>query len=293
MVVGASGQLGAELSRELAGDGAAQVLRSGRTAEPGQLVIDLARLRTAEDATAALQGSKPDLVLCVGAMTFVDGCEDDPQRAFLVNAHGPAALASYARGREVPFVYVSSDYVFDGSDEHPGPYTESSVTRPLNVYGQSKLQGEQDVLRAYPEALVVRTSWVYGPDAAGKNFVSSLLRQLRSGQRVRVPSDQISTPTFNRDLAGIMLALVAAHASGVVHVAGPQMFSRLQLAQEIAQFFRLDETLIEGLETRNLGQRALRPLRSGLQSETLQCFVPEARLRSLQDCLELTASLLV
>lgn len=288
LIVGASGQLGAELTHALRETGSANVLLSARTPRRGWLELDLAALQTAADAAAILHSAQPDLILCVGAMTFVDGCEEHPRQAFLVNAHGPSALASYAQGHGIPFVYISSDYVFDGSPEHPGPYTESSPPRPLNVYGQSKLQGERAVLRVHPEALVVRTSWVYGPDAAGKNFVSSLHRQLRQGQRVRVPSDQVSTPTFNRDLARGILALLAARAKGIVHLAGQDCLSRLELAKAIARFFALDESLIDGVQTSALGQRARRPLQSGLHSERLHALLPAFRMHDLQQGLEQT-----
>ena len=270
LVIGASGQVGTELCRALRAGGAGHVLRAGRV-DGGRTALDvpldLTALRTPADAGRVLAVAQPDLILCAGAMTFVDGCEARPREAFQVNAHGPASLASYARGHGVPFVLFSSDYVFDGSAEHPGPYAEADTPRPLNVYGQSKLEGEQAVLRVHPEALVVRTSWVYGPDAAGKNFVSGLVRQLQAGQRMRVPSDQVSTPTLNRDLAQATLALAGAGASGIVHVAGPELMTRLDLARTVAAFFSLDGRLIHGVPTREIGQQALRPLRSGLRSD--------------------------
>jgi dTDP-4-dehydrorhamnose reductase len=292
LIIGASGQVGTELTRELSSQGAAEILRTTRTPREGWLHLDLTTLRSPAEAATALDPLAPDLILCAGAMTFVDGCEDRPQDAFLANAHGPSALASYARSRGIPFVYFSSDYVFDGSEATPGPYRESAPPNPLSVYGASKLQGERAVLRVYPDALVLRTSWVYGADAAGKNFISTLVRQLRAGQRMRVPSDQISTPTYNRDLAQIALQLAAAGSSGIVHVTGPDLISRLDLARTIASAFKLDHNLLDGVETSQLGQRAPRPLRSGLISERLSQLLPNARLHTLQEGLARTAATL-
>lgn len=293
LITGASGQVGAELVRTLQESGTDQVLRSSRHAVPGWLMLDLAKVADVAEVTAVLEPAKPDLIVCAGAMTFVDGCEEQPEMAYQANAYGPSKLAAYAHQRNLPFVYFSSDYVFDGTPEHPGPYDESAETCPVSVYGRSKLEGEQAILRVHPEALVVRTSWVYGPDAAGKNFVSYLLRQLRAGERVRVPSDQLSTPTLNRELARVTLRLASCGYSGIVHVAGPECMSRFELAKRVARFFRLDSELIDAVPTASLGQRADRPLLSGLISHRLHGVGDDFGLRSLEDGLQATASALI
>jgi dTDP-4-dehydrorhamnose reductase len=293
LVVGASGQLGVELCRALRDGGSSHVVRSGRTSATGELTLDLARILTLEDAAAAVDPVRPDLILCAGAMTFVDGCEEHPDQAVRINTYGPSALAAYAHSCGIPFVYFSSDYVFAGAAEQPGPYAEDAKPDPVSVYGRTKLEGERAILRVHPEALVIRTSWVYGPDAAGKNFVSSLLRQLRAGERVRVPSDQISTPTFNRDLARVTLRLTESGMHGVIHVTGPELMSRLELAQAVARFFGLDGGLVEGVATAGLGQRAQRPLLSGLISQRLHEVGAEGRMRTLREGLEQTAASLL
>lgn len=280
LIVGASGQVGTELFEALTRASSADVVRTSRTLQPDWLTLDLARTLTVEDVVRAFGEVNPDLILCTGAMTHVDGCEDQPELASRTNTYGPAALAAYARGRNIPFVYFSSDYVFDGTMERPGPYAETAEPHPLSVYGRTKFEGERAVLRVHPEALVVRTSWVYGPDAARKNFVSFLLRQLRAGERVRVPADQVSTPTFNRDLARVTLDLVASGCQGVVHVTGPELMSRLQLAEAVAQFFGLEQSLLEGVPTSSLGQRAKRPLLSGLISRRVEQVDHGAGMRS-------------
>ena len=290
LVVGASGQVGVELHAALQAQGAEEVLRSARVPREGWLTLDLAALRSPEQAAEILDAVAPDLVICSGAMTFVDGCEAQPEEAYKANAHGPSMLASYARQRGLPFVFFSTDYVFDGAEQDPGPYVESDPTHPLSVYGKSKLEGEGAVLRVHPEAAILRTSWVYGPDAAGKNFISTLQRMLKAGDRMRVPADQISTPTLNRDLAQAALALAAAGAHGIFHVTGPDLLSRFELAQVVADFFSLDRSLIDGVPTESLGQRAARPLQSGLRSERLAEAVPSFRMRTLQEGLEETAA---
>lgn len=224
-------------------------------------------------------------------MTHVDGCEAQPELALQVNARGPAALAAYAREHGIPFVFFSSDYVFNGTQAHPGPYAESDSPHPLNVYGESKLAGERMVLQANAAALVLRTSWVYGQDAAGKNFISFLLRQLRAKEPVRVPADQVSTPTFNRDLALTTFALLDRGANGVLHLTGQELMSREELARTVARFFGEDESLIHGVPTAELQQGAARPLLSGLRSERLAQLLPGWRPVTFAEGLRQTASL--
>ncbi len=252
---------------------------------PEYLTFDPANCSNAWDVARVLDATEPDCILFAGAMAFVDGCETEPGLAVRANAHGPSAVASYARAHGIKFAFFSSDYVFDGSPVHPGPYLESAQPNPLNVYGRSKLQGERATLRLHPEALILRTSWVYGTDAAGKNFLGTLLRQLAAGQRIRVPSDQISTPTYNRDLAKATLQLIAAGAFGVVHVTGPELMSRGELALRVASFFGLDSSLIEAVPTSELGQIAKRPLASGLVSERLGRGLPAIAMHTLAEAL--------
>jgi dTDP-4-dehydrorhamnose reductase len=224
-------------------------------------------------------------------MTNVEACEDAPSLAFATNCHGPAALAHLARTRKIPFVYVSTEYVFDGvpGQGAGGPYSETDSTHPLNVYGRSKYCGELAVLDACPEALVVRTTVVFGADPGRKNFLYGLIASLASGRRIRVPSDQISTPTYNVDLARAIASLVFRGASGIYHVCGPDRIDRLQLARTVAARMDLDSILIAGVPTSALGQRAPRPLAAGLSVGKLRQRHPDLVPRSLQaalsDCL--------
>jgi dTDP-4-dehydrorhamnose reductase len=293
LVVGASGQVGTQL-RQALGDHALATSRVVR--EDGWMRIDLADLTEVSQAAALLEGEELDAVYCVGGMTHVDGCESEPELAWRTNARGPGVLAEYARERGLPFVYFSTEYVFDGVATDAGPYAEDARTNPLSVYGKSKLEGERRVLAAYPEALVLRTTVVYGPDPRQMNYLYALMRNLAGGTRMRVPEDQISTPTYSRDLIAAAVGLVRAGASGVFHVAGPERMGRLEFAQEIARRLGLDEGLLEGVPTAALGQAAARPLDAGLAIETLRRLHPELRMRSLgeslADCAEELAAFL-
>jgi len=282
LIVGASGQVGTQMLGALG----ERALATSREAREGWLQLDVAELAETAQAAALLDAHELDAIYCVGGMTWVDGCEKQPELAQRTNARGPGVLAEYARQRSVPYVFFSTDYVFDGSKDHPGPYAEDAPVHPLSVYGSSKLAGEQRVLAAYPEALVLRTTWVYGADARQMNSLYSMMRSLAAGQSMQVPVDQVSTPTHNRDLVRVTLGLVAARASGLFHVGGPELMGRLEFVQRVALALGLNVSLLEGVPTSELKQPAARPLESGLAIGKLAAQHPQLRMRTLDEALE-------
>jgi dTDP-4-dehydrorhamnose reductase len=209
-----------------------------------------------------IEAAGADAVYFTAAFSYVDGCEDDPARAFAVNRDAPAAAARAAARRHAAFVFYSTEYVFDGA---AGPYGEDDPVRPLSVYGRSKLEGERAVLDAHPDALVVRTTVVYGVERQQKNFVYQVLRRLRAGERMPVPADQRSSPTYAEDLAAASRALVDKRQGGVLHVAGPEVMDRHAFAREICRAFALDPRPLEPVTTASLRQKASRPLAAGLR----------------------------
>jgi dTDP-4-dehydrorhamnose reductase len=283
LIVGASGQVGIQFVNLL---GTEKVLATSRVARDGWLQLDLAELSADEKATAILDAYQLDTVYCVGGMTNVDGCESESDLANRTNALGPEMLAAYARSRNLPFVYFSTEYLFDGSNNNAGPYPEDAIPHPLNIYGQSKLAGEHKVLSAHPDALVLRTTVVYGPDPRQKNYIYALMRNLSAGIAMQVPEDQISTPTYNRDLIRAALGLVEARASGIFHVCGPELMGRLDFARQVASTLGLDVTLLQGVSTQTLNQPASRPLAAGLATSKLTTSYPKLRMRSLAESLE-------
>jgi dTDP-4-dehydrorhamnose reductase len=295
LLVGASGQVGSHIRSLLPPE---QVLAAGRTGRSNELQLDLAHLATAADAEQALAGPELaghdlDAIYCIAGMTAVDLCEDQPALAQAINCTGPQRLAQAAASRGIPFVFFSTDYVFDGA---AGPYTEGSPTSPLNVYGRSKRDGEQAVLAAHPGALVLRTAVVYGPDRppseGGKqnNYLYSVARNLTRGIRMKVPQDQVAAPTYNRDLARTAVGLMQRGASGIFHVCGPQVLGRLDFARTIAAEWALDASLLEGVLTSSFNQKANRPLNAPLLINKLQREYPDLPMRppkeALADCRE-------
>jgi len=197
-VVGTSGQLAREL-------------RSAASPTTLSLVdpvpVDLADRAALEDV---LNRAAPALVLNAGAYTAVDRAESEAERAFAVNARGPAHLASWCERNGACLIHVSTDYVFDGSKQ--SGYVEDDQPAPLNVYGASKLAGEQAVQSALSRHVILRTSWVYS--AHGHNFVKTIARLARERSELRVVADQHGCPTSAAELAKAMLALGHRHAQG-------------------------------------------------------------------------------
>jgi dTDP-4-dehydrorhamnose reductase len=271
--------VGAQIVRLL---GAERSIPTSRNpTSPGVVQLDLATL-TPENAHAMLSALLPDAVYCVGGMTDVESCESQSGMAIRVNCDGPANLAAAAASRSLPFTYFSTEYIFNGLS---GPYREDVPASPINAYGKSKLQGEIAVLAAHPSSLILRTTVVYGPDSREKNFLCFLRRALLEGRPIRVPNDQISTPTYNRDLAANAVLLMRFGVSGVFHICGPERMSRLEFARRAAVLMGFSDKEITGARTCELGQRAPRPLNGGLLSDKLYTVEAHLPMRTLEDSL--------
>lgn len=198
VVIGTSGQLALELHR---------AERSSAIALAAPRKLELA------DAPAVerwLDETNPELVINAAAYTAVDRAETERQRAFEVNAQGPATLAAWCQRRGAALIHVSTDYVFDGAKA--GSYLANDPTGPLSVYGESKLAGEEGVRNTLPRHLILRTSWVFS--AHGQNFVKTMLRLARERDELRVVADQHGRPTPAAELARVIWAVSERRAAG-------------------------------------------------------------------------------
>ncbi|NNM31435.1 MAG: dTDP-4-dehydrorhamnose reductase [Gemmatimonadetes bacterium] len=176
----------------------------------------------------AFDAFRPDVVLHCAAYTSVDGAESEPGEAHRINQGGTAIVAQ-ACGEEIMMVYPSTDYVFPGTASTP--YVPTCETRPLNVYGASKLAGELEVARRAPRHLIVRTSWLFGE--GGKNFVDTMIGLAEEGRpSLSVVGDQTSRPTWTADLARALVDLLALDETGLFHVAGGGVATWCELARE-------------------------------------------------------------
>ncbi len=210
LVTGGAGQLATAMVQE----GRDAVTRVGRPR------FDFDRPETLAACFADL---RPAVVVNAAAWTAVDAAEAEAEAAMRANRDGPATLARLCAEAGVPFIHVSTDYVFDGDKGEP--YVETDPTRPTGAYGATKLAGEQAVLAAWPRSVILRTSWVYS--ATGKNFVRTMLGAAEKHDRLRVVGDQKGCPTAARDLAAAILQVAARvrdgwqdSYAGVFHAAG-------------------------------------------------------------------------
>jgi dTDP-4-dehydrorhamnose reductase len=227
LLTGRNGQVGWELERALAPLG--EVIACDRA------TLDLAQ---PDRIVSVVRATQPDVVVNAAAYTAVDKAESEPEAAFAVNAHGVRILAEEAKRAGALLVHYSTDYVFDGTKG--SPYVEDDEPGPLNVYGRSKLAGEQAIRDAGGRFLILRTSWVFAP--RGKNFFLTVRRLLREKDEIRVVSDQIGAPTSAAALAAVTAGLLERHgpsalgdASGVYHATAAGHTSWHGFAVEIAQ----------------------------------------------------------
>jgi dTDP-4-dehydrorhamnose reductase len=206
VIIGSSGRLGAALMREyrdkydVAGFNRAQ--------------LDLSNLG---DIREKLRGTNFDVLINVAAFTNVDVCETERDRAFLINAESPGVLARICRDKRAKLIHFSTDYVFDG--EKRAPYTEEDQAKPISVYGESKLAGETNVLATENRHLVVRVSWVFGPDRP--SFIDGIIKRAQENREVDAIADKFSTPTYALDIAAALPRFFthAADYGGIVHFA--------------------------------------------------------------------------
>jgi len=202
-IIGANGRLGAALAREYA--------RDFELTSFERRQLDLGQLDRVRSALAA---TKFELLINCAALTNVDYCESHREEAFVVNAEAPRLLAEIANEKSARLVHFSTDYVFDG--KKTDPYVEEDKAVPLSVYGESKLEGEDRVLEVSSQHLVIRLSWVFGPDKP--SFIDQIIQRARENDVVTAVADKFSAPTFTIDVAGWLRLVVEKNANGILHL---------------------------------------------------------------------------
>jgi len=284
LLTGSTGQVGYELARSLQGLG--EVVAVDRN------VMDLSNLDQVRDVIRTV---RPQLIVNPAAYTAVDKAESEPELAYRVNAEAPGLMAQEAKLLGAAMVHYSTDYVFDGSD--PSPRGEDDATGPLNVYGASKLAGEQAIAAAGIDHLIFRTSWVYG--MRGKNFLLTMMRLAKEREELKVVADQHGAPTWSRTIADTT-ALVLAQAqaqtlagadwwrqnSGVYHLSAQGQTTWFEFTQAIVEAAGLSCRVLP-IGSAEYPTPARRPQYSVMSSERLVsrfCHLPDWK-RALHLCM--------
>ena len=191
----------------------------------------------------AVKRIKPDLIIHTAGYTDVDGSEQNSEKAFAVNAGGTENIARAAKELDATLFYISTDYVFDGKKDNP--YSEDDIPNPINIYGQSKLEGERVIQSLLEKYFILRTSWLFGPN--GKNFVTNILQKADNNNVFQVVNDQIGSPTYTLDLTyalkKILLSILKLQSSlipyGIYHITNSGSCSWYEFAKEIISFKQL------------------------------------------------------
>ncbi|MET0391712.1 MAG: dTDP-4-dehydrorhamnose reductase [Chitinophagaceae bacterium] len=276
LVTGANGQLGHEF-RDIA------------VAFPAFTFIFLTREELAidnpESVAAAFRLHQPQYCINCAAYTAVDKAETDPDAAYAVNAAGPANLAAACKASDTLLIHISTDYVFAGTATTP--YKEDEATEPLNVYGASKLEGERRIVAANPDALIIRTSWVYSRH--GKNFVKTMLRLMSERDEIGVVSDQFGSPTYAADLAAAIMQLIGSEQweAGTYHYCNTGAISWYDFALAIRDMIG-SSCRVNAITTADYPTPAWRPVYSVLDTTRIEAVFgirPPHWRDSLQQCL--------
>lgn len=273
LIIGARGQVASTLRRALA----ARKPRAS-SKEPGaDIVIDLADEASIRRGFATWQAQNGQVYL-PGAWTAVDLCEKDPDRSYLINVRGPEVVAEECRRYGHQLLFFSTEYVFGGAEYEGGaigPFSETDPPNPICVYGRHKWEAEQKIAAILPEALLIRTTVVFSFDPQGNNFAMQVRRTLTSPEppnpKIRVATDQISTPTYAKALVNASIKLMDEGQGGIFNIVGSDLISRPEFIRLLAKTFGVSDQEVDRrfsfVETRELNQPAKRPLHAGLTTD--------------------------
>jgi len=260
LITGAAGQLGESLQLHRYSTIKTDVIQSDKSEN-----ITILDISNADQVKKLLYQENPDMLVHLAAMTNVDGCELKPDLAHQINVQGTENLLNHFNGK---FMFISSDYVFDGSD---GPYSEGDKVRPINIYGQTKLEAEEKVRELSNNWIILRTNVVWNIGGNYKaSFADWVVEELKNNRKIRIVDDQWNNPAWTVDLSRVIEQLLHFDASGVYHYGSADQLNRYEFARLIANVYELNDDLIEPITTKELNQPAKRPLICGLKTNKIE-----------------------
>lgn len=269
-ITGVNGQLGYDVKRELLERGYTDILA------PTRVDLDI----TNEDAVKKMiREYRPSVIFHCAAYTAVDKAEDEKEKCYQVNVLGTKYLTEAAKEVGAKIIYISTDYVFDGTKE--GLYQIEDKVNPVNYYGKTKYLGE-NFIREYDNHIIVRISWVFGIN--GKNFIRTMLNLAESHKELNVVCDQIGSPTYTKDLAGLLVNMFLSNVKGLYHVTNEGYCSWYEFAEFIFKESR-KKVKVHPILTKDYKTIAKRPLNSKLSKESLD-DIGMKRLPEWQDAVK-------
>ena len=226
----------------------------------------------------------PDVIIHSAAMTQVDQCEENKVACWNINVTATRFLLDAAKEISARFIFISTDFIFDGLH---GPYSENTEPNPVNYYGSSKWGAEKAVEESGLDWTIVRTVLLTGNPLSGtrQNIITWVKEKLQKGEKIKMVDDQYRTPTFVEDLATGIVLVLAKNARGIYHISGKDALTPYAMAVETARVLRLDEKLIEKVDSASLGQPTPRPARTGFiisKAETELGYRPHSFRDSLE-----------
>jgi dTDP-4-dehydrorhamnose reductase len=278
ILTGANGFLGQYLSRFLLSNGH-QVVATGKgpvrydlSTEPGFHYSTLDITSSQAFAELGLHQGEANVLIHAAAMSEVDACEQEKEKAYLTNVKGTENALAFAAAHGMRFIFISTDFVFDGAR---GMYKEDDPVAPVNYYGYTKKLAEDMVFRYANPWLVIRTCLVYGNALSGtrSNIITWVKANLEAGKTIKVVSDQVRTPTQVEDLAHGVIAAMEQEATGIYHISGGEVLTPYDMALATARMLHLDARLIEKVDASVFTQLGQRPLRTGFVIDKARNFL--------------------
>ena len=266
LVTGSNGLLGQKITDLLLFEDTIELIATSRgenrhPVKKGYQYIDLDIL-DGERLRAAIAEHRPDIIINTAAMTNVDACEDDPEGCQKLNVDAVSQLVAHSEEFGFHLIHLSTDFIFDGE---AGPYAEDAQPNPLSLYGRSKLDAEKIIQRSTGKWAILRTILVYGvvADMSRSNIVLWAKGALEKGQPLNVVNDQWRMPTLAEDLAQACILAAEKEATGIFNISGKDLFAIHELVAAVADFWKLDKSLIREVSSSTLSQAAPRPKRTG------------------------------
>ena len=254
LVTGSTGQLGSDVVKEL-------LKRGYSTLSPNRSELNLC---SEDNIRNYILNSNCEAIVHCAAYTQVDKAEDEKDLCIKINATATKHIAKCAKILDIPMIYISTDYVFDGTKD--GKYTENDETNPINIYGESTLAGEKYVQEILDKYYIVRTSWVFNIN--GKNFIETMLRLSKANNQLSIVNDQIGSPTYTKDLSRLLVDMLETSKYGLYHATNEGYCSWYEFANTIFKLANINID-IKAINSNEYASRAKRPMNSKLSKDKL------------------------